>query len=66
MFACAFLLWNLKKNSSNKRIAFISWILCIIVVFFDFTGAVIAAQMYTPVAKYVSSLGFGLDIYGKQ
>jgi hypothetical protein len=61
MASCALLLFNLKKNSSNKRLASLAWLVCLLVVLFNFTGAIIAAQIYTPAAKYASSTGLSID-----
>ena len=66
MSAPALLYWNLSKNKTNRPLCVVSWSVCCVVVLFNFTSAILAAQIYTPAAKYANASNSSLSDYGKE
>lgn len=52
---------NLNKIKTNKMMSKVSWMVTVIALLFNFTAAVLAAQIYTPIARYLASEGLSVS-----
>lgn len=53
--------WNLNRNKMNHKMSNASWLVTVIAILFNFTAAVLSAQIYTPVARYLAREGLSVS-----